>query len=82
MADTQNFAWLLLLTAVVGLVALLSYRVTRWIRIPASVLMLVVAAVAVQALPSVEAPPEKSVERIVTPLSGDGMMLVPCEKPG
>jgi cell volume regulation protein A len=66
MADTQNFAWLLLLTAVVGLVALLSYRVTRWIRIPASVLMLVVAAVAVQALPSVEAPPEKSVERIVT----------------
>ncbi len=66
MADTQTFAWLLLLAAVVGLVALLSYQVTRWIRVPASVLMLLVAAVAVQAMPSVEAPPERSVERIVT----------------
>ena len=66
MADTQTFAWLLLLAAVVGLVALLSYQVTRWIRIPASVLMLVVAAVAVQAIPSLDAPPEQSVERVVT----------------
>jgi potassium/hydrogen antiporter len=66
MADTQTFAWLLLLAAVVGLVALLSYQVTRWIRVPASVLMLLVAAVAVRAMPSVEAPPEKGVERIVT----------------
>jgi potassium/hydrogen antiporter len=66
MADTQNFAWLLFLAALVGLVALLSYRVTRWIRIPAAALMLVAAAVAVQALPSLDAPPEQTVERIVS----------------
>src|SRR3954469_24741699 len=66
MADTQTFAWLLLLTAVVGLVALLSNQVTRWIRIPASALLLVVAAVAVHAIPSLEAPPDESVERMVT----------------
>jgi cell volume regulation protein A len=66
MADPETFAWLLLLAAVVGLVALLSYQVTRWIRIPASVLMLVVAAVAVQTLPTVHTPHERDVERIVT----------------
>jgi cell volume regulation protein A len=66
MADTQTFAWLVFLTAVVGLVALLSYQVTRWVRVPAAALLLVAAAVAVQALPSLEAPPEQTVERIVT----------------
>jgi cell volume regulation protein A len=66
MTHPETFAWLLLFAAVVGLVALLSYQVTRWIRVPASVLMLVVAAVAVQVLSSLDAPPDESVERIVT----------------
>jgi cell volume regulation protein A len=66
LTDTQTFAWLLLVAAIVGLVALLSYRVTRWIRVPAPAVMLVAAAVAVHALTSLHTPPELSVERIVT----------------
>jgi potassium/hydrogen antiporter len=66
MADTLTFAWLLFLAALVGLVALLSYQVTRWVRIPAAVLMLVAAAVAVQSLPSLDAPPDETVERVVS----------------
>ena len=66
MADTQTFAWLLLVAALVGLGALLSYRVTHWIRVPAPALMLVCAAVAVQAVPSLHSPATDTVERIVT----------------
>jgi potassium/hydrogen antiporter len=66
MADTQNFAWLLLLTALVGLGALVSYRLTRWLRVPAPALMLVAAAVAVHVLPFLHRPPVLTVERLVT----------------
>jgi cell volume regulation protein A len=66
MADTQTFAWLLLLAALVGLGALLSYRVTHWIRVPAPALMLVAAAIAVAAMPAVDAPSSGTVGRIVT----------------
>ena len=66
MADTQNFAWSLLLAALVGLGALVSYRLTRWLRVPAPALMLVAAAVAVHAVPSMHVPPVLTVERLVT----------------
>jgi cell volume regulation protein A len=66
MADTASFAWLLLVAGLVGLGALLSHRVTQWIRVPAAALMLVAAAVAVEAVPSLHTPPERTVERIVT----------------
>ena len=66
MADTQKFAWLLLLAALIGLGALVSYRLTRWLRVPAPALMLVAAAVAVHAVPPLHAPPVLTVERLVT----------------
>jgi cell volume regulation protein A len=66
MADPQTFAWLLLLAALVGLVALLSYQVTHLIRVPAAALLLVIAAVAVQAFPTLHPPAAETVERIVT----------------
>ncbi|MGC4112845.1 MAG: cation:proton antiporter [Nocardioides sp.] len=66
MSDTRSFAWLLLVLALVGLGALLSYRVTRWARIPAAAIMLVASAVAVQLVPSLHSPPQHTVERIVT----------------
>ena len=65
MADTYTFAWLLLVTAVVGVAAVLSNRLTQWLRLPAPVLMLVAAAVAVKLVPDLH-PPEPLVDRLVT----------------
>jgi cell volume regulation protein A len=65
-ADIESFARLLLVAALVGLGALLSFWVTRKIRLPAAALMLVAAAIAVEAVPSVHTPPAHPVERIVT----------------
>ena len=66
MSDTYPFARLVLLIAVVGLVALLANRVTERIKIPAPLLVLVAAAVAVKAVPDLHSPPELIVERLVT----------------
>ena len=66
MSDTYTFAWLVLLIAGVGLVALLSNRLTERIKVPAPLLVLVAAAVAVNAIPDLHAPPERLVERMVT----------------
>ncbi|PZS20513.1 MAG: sodium:proton exchanger [Pseudonocardiales bacterium] len=66
MSDTYTFAWLVLLVAGVGLVALLSNRLTERIKIPAPLLVLVAAAIAVNAIPDLHAPPERLVERLVT----------------
>jgi cell volume regulation protein A len=55
-----------LLTSAVGLVAVLSNRLTERAKIPVPLLVLVGAAVAVNAIPSLHAPPEKTVERLVT----------------
>jgi cell volume regulation protein A len=65
-SDTYTFAWLSLLTAGVGLVALLSNRLTERIRVPAPLLVLVAAAIAVNAIPALQHPPERLVERLVT----------------
>ncbi|MEO6503801.1 MAG: cation:proton antiporter [Jatrophihabitantaceae bacterium] len=66
MSDTFTFARLVLLVGAVGLLALLSNRLTERIRIPAPLLVLVAAAVAVQVVPDAHHPPEVLVERLVT----------------
>lgn len=66
MNDIEPFAVLLLLTAAVGLVAILSNHVTTVIRIPTPGLFLVGAAIAVRVVPELHAPHERTVLRIVT----------------
>ncbi|HEX8079006.1 MAG TPA: potassium/proton antiporter [Jatrophihabitans sp.] len=66
MSDTFPFARLVLLVGAVGLLALLSNRLTERIRIPAPLLVLVTAAVAVQVIPDLYRPSELLVERLVT----------------
>ncbi len=66
MSDTYTFAALVLLIAAVGLVALLSNRLTERIKIPAPLLVLVAAAIAVNAIPDLHQPPDRLVERLVT----------------
>ena len=66
MSDTFPFARLVLLVAAAGLLALLSNRLTERIRIPAPLLVLVAAAVAVKVVPDLHHPPERVVERLVT----------------
>jgi potassium/hydrogen antiporter len=65
-SDSQPFAVLVLLTAAVGLAAVLSNRLTARLKVPAPVLLLVVTAVIVKAVPALHAPPEILVERLVT----------------
>lgn len=66
MSDTTTFAWLILLNAGVGLVALLSNRLTERIKVPAPLLVLIGAAIAVNTVPDLHQPPERFVERLVT----------------
>ena len=66
MSDTFPFARLVLLVAAAGLLALLSNRLTERIRIPAPLLVLVAAALAVEVIPDLPHPPERLVERLVT----------------
>lgn len=66
MTDTEPFALLILFTAAVGLVVVLANRLTAWMKVPSPALVLAGAAIAVSAIPSLHAPPEKAVERIVT----------------
>ncbi len=66
MTDTEPFALLVLLTAGVGLVAVLSNRLTDRVAIPSPALFLVGAAIAVKFIPALHAPPARTVERVVT----------------
>ena len=66
MSDTYRFALAVLLTAAVGLLALLSNRLTERLRVPAPLWLLVTAAVAVKVIPSLHAPPGQAVQKIVT----------------
>jgi cell volume regulation protein A len=63
--DTEPFALIVLLAAAVGLVAVLSSRLTQRLRIPSPALVLIGAAVAVQVIPALHAP-RLAVERVVT----------------
>ena len=66
MADTETFALILLFTAAVGLVAVLSNRLTEWVKIPSPALVLIGAAIAVKAIAPLHEPPRLIVERVVT----------------
>ena len=66
MSEARHFALIVLLCAAVGLVAVLSNRLTERVRIPVPVLVLVASAIAVKAVPSLHAPPEHIVEEILT----------------
>jgi potassium/hydrogen antiporter len=65
MSDTEPFALLVLLIAATGLVAVLSNRLTSWVKVPAPALLLVAAAIAVKVVPALHAPPGRTVERMV-----------------
>ena len=66
MTETRHFALVLLLVAAVGLVAVLANLITERLRVPAPVLVLVAAAVAVKVAGSLHSPSDRVVERIVT----------------
>ncbi len=66
MSDTFPFARLILLAAAALLLALLAGRLTERVRVPAPLLVLSVAAIGVQVIPSGHAPEERTVERLVT----------------
>ena len=66
MTDAGPFALVLLLTAAVGLVVVLSNRLTERLKVPSPALVLVGAAVAVKVVPALHEPPQLVVERVVT----------------
>ncbi len=66
MTDSVPFAQLLLVLSLLAVAAVLSNGLTARLRIPAPALFLAAAAVAAAALPGLTAPPERTVERIVT----------------
>ncbi len=66
MTDTGPFAQLLLLLSLAVIAAVLSNRLTARIRVPAPALFLAGSAIAGAVLPGLVAPPEQTVERIVT----------------
>lgn len=66
MTRTEPFALAVLLVAAVGLVVVLSNRLTERVRIPSPALVLAGAAIAVKFIPALHAPSEELVARIVT----------------
>jgi potassium/hydrogen antiporter len=66
MTDTGPFAELLLVLSLAVVAAVLSNRLTARLRVPAPAVFLAAAAVAGAVLPGLTAPPERTVERIVT----------------
>lgn len=66
MDDPRHFALIVLLVAAVGLVAVLSNRLTERLKVPVPLLVLVAAAGAVKLIPSLHAPPVHTVEQILT----------------
>src|SRR6266702_6775351 len=64
--DPQPFALLVLLTAAVGLIAVMSNRLTERVKIPSPAIVLAGAAIAVNVIPAWHSPPRQAVERVVT----------------
>jgi cell volume regulation protein A len=64
--DTEPFALVIVLTAAVGLVAVLSNRLTERVKLPSPALVLIGAAISVKVIPALHAPQEHTVERVVT----------------
>ncbi|MEO6886366.1 MAG: cation:proton antiporter [Jatrophihabitantaceae bacterium] len=66
MSESHQFALLMLLAAAAGLFALLSNRLIERIKVPAPLVLLVAAAIAVEAIPNLHEPPYQVVDRLVT----------------
>ncbi|HVV19534.1 MAG TPA: potassium/proton antiporter [Pseudonocardiaceae bacterium] len=66
MGDVEPFAWIVLAVAVVGIGAVLSSRISAWLRIPAPLIFLVCAAVASDLVPSLDTLSTDTVQRLVT----------------
>lgn len=66
MPDTLPFATDILLVSAGGLIVLLAHRLSAWVRVPASALVLVTAAVAFAVAPDVHRPSQTLVSRVVT----------------
>lgn len=66
MSETADYALAVLLASAVGLVAVLSNRLTERIKVPVPLLVLAGAALAATLVPSLHAPSERTVERVVT----------------
>lgn len=66
MNETARYALIVLLTSAVGLIAVLANRLTERVKIPVPLLVLVGAALVVHAVPVVQQPPERTVERMLT----------------
>jgi potassium/hydrogen antiporter len=65
-SEIMHYALVIVLTSLVGLVAVLSNRLTEKLKIPVPALVLVAAAAAVKIVPALHAPQAHTVERIVT----------------
>lgn len=66
MSDMNHYALIVLLVSAVALFAVLSNHLTERVKVPAPLFVLVGAAVAVQVIPSLQAPPDETIERLVT----------------
>ncbi len=66
MNETLRYALIVLLSSAVGLAAVLANRLTEKVKVPVAVLVLVGAAAAVHAVPAIQSPSERTVERIIT----------------
>ncbi|RKS68465.1 cell volume regulation protein A [Motilibacter peucedani] len=66
MSETEHYALVVLLAALAGLAAVLSNRLTERLRVPAPLLVLASAAVAVAVVPDLHAPSGLTVEHVVT----------------
>jgi cell volume regulation protein A len=65
-SETIRFGLIIVLIAAVGLVAVLSSRLTERLKLPVPALMLIAAAIAVKVIPALHSPPPRTVERLVT----------------
>jgi potassium/hydrogen antiporter len=64
--ETLHYALIVLFCSAVGLVAVMANRLTERVKIPVALLVLVGAAVVVHAVPAVQSPSERTVERVIT----------------
>ena len=66
MNDATRYALMVLFASALGLVAVLANRLTERVKVPVALLVLVGAATAVNALPALHPPSERTVERVIT----------------
>lgn len=66
MNESARYALIILLSSAVGLIAVLANRLTERIKVPVALLVLMGAALVVHVVPAVQAPTERTVERVLT----------------